>query len=472
MLFVVIASGVFQAIIAITQNIKQGSVGLGLLGESPLVVNAPGVAVFIADGEKYLRAYGLTPHPNILAAWIFVAIFAFYFWYLISIKKTSSSLPLHSRVGVGVYTVLLWSFLLSFSRTIVGLWVLVVFVGLPLLFLKKFKSDYCLKQGVLKLFIVSVAVVAIFSFVFWAQVKSRIHISANEEAVTQRVYYNKVAGSVAASHPAFGVGIGQFVPDMMPSDIVGGFDPVSKQVKLGPISKANIVLPDEINRAGPKTQAAMLQIMGEGAISLEGIIHPLPDPFFVLATENPIEEEGTYDLPVAQLDRFLLKIWMGFLDIKGLKKLCLDSRNYYEFQKRILSEIHPVVNLRTICEIYDFAGSNVSVTEEIADYVAHLIYASRPQNFKECGISAEEFKDDVWIGLSDRVAPFTIETAKRIALLKGRDWIKPSDIKEIAHGVFDHRIVLTLKGRSKGKIRDLPREREFVNELLAKIMPQ
>ena len=264
----------------------------------------------------------------------------------------------------------------------------------------------------------------------------------------------------------------QFVPDMMPSDIVGGFDPVSKQVKLGPISKANIVLPDEINRAGPKTQAAMLQIMGEGAISLEGVIHPLPDPFFVLATENPIEEEGTYDLPVAQLDRFLLKIWMGFLDIKGLKKLCLDSRNYYEFQKRILSEIHPVVNLRTICEIYDFAGSNVSVTEEIADYVAHLIYASRPQNFKECGINGEDFKDDVWIGLSDRVAPFTIETAKRVAFLKERDYIMPSDIKEIAHGVFDHRIVLTLKGRSKGKIRDLPREREFVNELLAKIMPQ
>ena len=264
----------------------------------------------------------------------------------------------------------------------------------------------------------------------------------------------------------------QFVPDMMPSDIIGGFDPVSRQIKLGPISKANIALVDEINRAGPKTQAAMLQIMGERAISLEGVVYPLPDPFFVLATENPIEEEGTYDLPVAQLDRFLLKIWMGFLDIKALKRLCLDSRNYYEFQKRILSEIHPAIDLRTICEIYDFVGENVSVTEEIADYATRLIYASRPQNFKECGINGEDFKDDVWIGLSDRVAPFTIETAKRVAFLKERDYIMPSDIKEIAHGVFDHRIVLTLKGRSKGKIRDLPREREFVNELLIKVTPQ
>lgn len=230
-LLVIIASGLFQSIITVAQYLKQGSIGLWLLGESPLSVDTTGVAVFIADGEKYLRAYGTTPHPNILAAWLFMAIFAFYFWYLYLCgwgkedKKPDlvfkydrdkiRSLVLEI-IPLIFYTFLLFGFFFTFSRVIIGLWVLSILILFAAALLKReFRQNEILKIRILNIFAVSVVVAAVFSLIYWPQVSSRIHISAQEEAVTQRVFYNKIAESTAVSNPLLGIGIGQFVPNFM-----------------------------------------------------------------------------------------------------------------------------------------------------------------------------------------------------------------------------------------------------------------
>lgn len=222
-LIVVIASGFFQSLIAIAQYIKQGSIGLRLLGESPLSADATGVAVFIADGVKYLRAYGTTPHPNILAAWLFMAIFAFYFHYLhkaiidpkqFTYKSDRSYIRLTEMI---IYGVLLFALFFTFSRVIVGLWLAGVAARLLIVFFKRDLRGFfaVAKKPLLALIVTTIVVAVAFSIMFWPQVKSRIRITAQEEAVTQRVFYNKIAGSVAADHSLLGIGIGQFVSSMM-----------------------------------------------------------------------------------------------------------------------------------------------------------------------------------------------------------------------------------------------------------------
>lgn len=230
-LMVIITSGIFQAAIAIAQYLKQGSLGLRLFGESPLSINATGVAVFIADSQKYLRAYGTTPHPNVLAAWLFLAIFAFYFYYfyywrkqagnyVIDVGKSKSPI-LHdcAKSGIcllGIYIVLLFGLFFTFSRVIIFLWALGVAVGGLLLFkegLQGFWAD--IKQRLVAVIIVTLITGGLFAVLFWPQVKSRVLISAGEEAVTQRIFYNKIAESVTAANPVLGIGIGQFVPQLM-----------------------------------------------------------------------------------------------------------------------------------------------------------------------------------------------------------------------------------------------------------------
>jgi O-antigen ligase len=224
-LAVIIASGVFQAIIGIAQYLKQGSLGLRLFGESPLSVNATGVAVFIADSVKYLRAYGTTPHPNVLAAWLFLAIFAFYYWRLYSGKNPNHTFP-HDRgekydgikegAELLIYAVLLFGLFFTFSRAIIGLWALGMAVGVLLLFKGGFRNFLAAaKRRILAAVVVTLITGVLFAVLFWPQVKSRVLISAGEEAVTQRVFYNKIAESVTTANPALGVGIGQFVPQLM-----------------------------------------------------------------------------------------------------------------------------------------------------------------------------------------------------------------------------------------------------------------
>lgn len=215
-LITVVASGLFQSVVAITQYIKQGSIGLRLLSESPLSVNSTGVAVFFADGVKYLRAYGTTPHPNILAAWLLVAIFAFYYWYFYLASRAETTIGRRSVI-LTVYAILLLGFFFTFSRVIIGLWLF----GIAARFVVGLSKDNFrvslrrIGSRTRSLIAFTLVVSAIFVFVYWPQVNSRIHISAQEEAVTQRLFYNKIAESTAVSNPLFGVGIGQFVPNFM-----------------------------------------------------------------------------------------------------------------------------------------------------------------------------------------------------------------------------------------------------------------
>ena len=220
LLLIIIVSGFFQSMVAITQYIKQGGLGLRLLGESPLSVDATGVAVFFADGIKYMRAYGTTPHPNVLAAWLFVAIFALYFYYCYLYKNSNGrylSGAGKESLLMAVYAIVLLAFFFTFSRVVIGLWGLGVVLRVLIVFFKRNSQDIAsqVKSRIVVLTVVSLAILFLFSIIFWPQVKSRIHISAQEEAVTQRIYYNKIAGSAAASHPLIGVGVGQFIPEMM-----------------------------------------------------------------------------------------------------------------------------------------------------------------------------------------------------------------------------------------------------------------
>jgi len=225
-LAVVVISGVFQAAIAIAQYLKQGALGLRLLGESPLSINTTGVAVFIADGMKYLRAYGTTPHPNVLAAWLMLAIFSFYFllfYYLkpqetkaAALNRNSSLIRREDLRWIAIYLILLFGFFFTFSRVIICLWALGTVIGGLLLFRKNFSGFLAgIKRRLVIVAIVTLIAGTFFAFFFWPQVKSRILISAEEEAVTQRIFYNKIAESVTTANPVLGIGIGQFVPQLM-----------------------------------------------------------------------------------------------------------------------------------------------------------------------------------------------------------------------------------------------------------------
>ncbi len=212
-LTVIIASGIFQAAVGIAQYFKQGSLGLKLFGESPLSANAAGVAVFIADGAKYLRAYGTTPHPNVLAGWLFIAIFAFYSYYFYFYPKEKSYSGKFLLAG---YPILLLGLFFTFSRIIIGLWALGATIRILLLFKESFRGFLMTtKQYAITVIAITLVTGTLFTAFFWTQVKSRALVSAEEEAVTQRVFYNKIASSVTTTHPLLGVGVGQFVPQLM-----------------------------------------------------------------------------------------------------------------------------------------------------------------------------------------------------------------------------------------------------------------
>lgn len=193
--FVFLASGIFQAILSIFQYVRQSDLGLRLLGETVLNPDLSNVAIFLANGEKILRSYGTTPHPNVLAFFLFVAIFIYYFLYIEHLKFT------RSKIGLALYAVLLFGFFFTFSRTIIFGW-LVVFVLLPALL--NVENRRKLKRIILTTLLVTAA----FSVFWWPQVLARLQVSPQEEAVSLRGFYNKVS---LFEKPFWGVGIGNFV---------------------------------------------------------------------------------------------------------------------------------------------------------------------------------------------------------------------------------------------------------------------
>jgi MoxR-like ATPase len=218
----------------------------------------------------------------------------------------------------------------------------------------------------------------------------------------------------------------QFTPDLLPGDITGVsiYDQRSGDFEFhkGPIF-ANIVLADEINRASPKTQAALLEVMEEGRVTVDGVTHPVGSPFMVIATQNPIEQAGTYRLPEAQLDRFIMKTSIGYPDHASTLRILAGAG-----VKAHDVTIPPIAVASVIVEMGRLART-VHVDPSINDYVSRLVDATR---------SATEIR----LGASVRGALALVRTAKTLAAAAGRHYVIPDDVKALAEPVLAHRLVL------------------------------
>jgi len=232
----------------------------------------------------------------------------------------------------------------------------------------------------------------------------------------------------------------QFTPDLLPSDLVGSMVYNQKTgeffSKRGPVF-ANIVLADEINRAPAKVQSALLESMAEHQVTLGDQTHQLPDPFIVLATQNPIEQEGTYSLPEAQLDRFMYKVRVHYPNQQE-EKLILDRMCALENPKtskkilpRVLSEARAL-------------STQIYLDEKLKDYILNIIFTSRFPEKK--GLS--ELKSYIQVGGSPRATIFLAKAARAHALIHGRTYVSPDDIKAVCYDVLRHRLILTYEAEA------------------------
>ncbi len=219
----------------------------------------------------------------------------------------------------------------------------------------------------------------------------------------------------------------QFTPDLLPGDITGGyiFNRTKNKFELrkGPIF-ANIILADEINRASPKTQSALLEAMQEGQVTIEGETLPLPVPFLVLATQNPIEYEGTFPLPEAQLDRFMLKLTVGYPNQEE-EKLILRRRRERKQDEVVLRE---VTTSRQVLDMRDCVET-VHVNDDLETYITAIVHATRTDR-------------RVSVGSSPRGSLAFLKIARANAAIESRDFITPDDIKRYAVPVLSHRLIL------------------------------
>ncbi len=237
----------------------------------------------------------------------------------------------------------------------------------------------------------------------------------------------------------------QFTPDLMPSDILGahilqvdGGGQREMEFRPGPVF-TNIMLGDEINRASPKTQSALLEAMQEKSVTLMGVTRKLPKPFFVLASQNPIELEGTYALPEAQLDRFLFKLEVDAAAVSTMKEIILSRRRGEPPKtKFVLSR----EQLDGLFEVMD----RIYLSDAVADYIARLIEATLPDRAE----AMKEVKDYVSYGASPRAAIAVAESARAVALLEGRPTVGFNDVKEVFVPALNHRLVLNYKARFDG----------------------
>lgn len=225
----------------------------------------------------------------------------------------------------------------------------------------------------------------------------------------------------------------QFTPDMLPSDVTGVsiFNQQTREFEFrsGPIM-AQIVLADEINRATPKTQASMLEAMEEKQVTVDGVTHPLPSPFMVLATQNPIEYEGTFPLPEAQLDRFLLRLSIGYPSPAD-EVAVLDRQQF----------AHPVDKLEKVVEVDELLAAQreirkVYVEQNVKNYIVEVTSQTRKHN-------------DVYLGASPRGSLALFRSSQARAALNGRDFVLPDDVKALAESALAHRIIIGPAARIK-----------------------
>ena len=228
----------------------------------------------------------------------------------------------------------------------------------------------------------------------------------------------------------------QFTPDVTPSDITGFTMPSLQtgvmEYKSGAVM-SQIVLADEINRTSPKTQSSLLEVMEEGQVTVDGVTHPLPRPFMVLATQNPVDFVGTYPLPEAQMDRFFLRITIGYPSIEEE----MDVLERYSGQASPLSSLQSVCGAGDVVAMQELVGA-VYCSREVRAYVAQLAALTR----KHPALA---------LGVSPRGAIALIRAAQGCAVLAGRDYILPDDVKRMALPVLSHRLILTPEARMKGQ---------------------
>ncbi len=229
----------------------------------------------------------------------------------------------------------------------------------------------------------------------------------------------------------------QFTPDLMPSDVTGttvlNSHDGTFSFNRGPIF-GNLILIDEINRAPAKTQAALFEVMAEQQVTVDGLTHSLPDPFFVIATQNPIEQEGTYRLPEAQLDRFLLRVVVDYPSLEEEQDILYRFRS--DFRQRLATEIAPVISREKIAECRDIV-EHIHIRDELLDYIAALVHRTRTH-------------PDLYLGASPRASLAILRLAKAVAGLDGRDFVTPDDIQRVAFPALNHRIMLTPEREMEG----------------------
>lgn len=240
----------------------------------------------------------------------------------------------------------------------------------------------------------------------------------------------------------------QFTPDLLPADITG-FNVYDQKTGLfafhpGPVI-TNVLLADEINRTIPRTQSSLLECMEERQVTVDGKTHPLPAPFLVLATQNPIELEGTFALPEAQLDRFLLKTQLGYPDKNE------EVRILERFQETDpFPLLEPVATPEDITELQKIRRS-IRVSPPIREYIADIVHATRAD-------------EAIQFGGSPRASLGLMRAGQALAALRGRNYVLPDDIKYLAHPVLTHRLILTENERLKGKSTD-----HFIEKLIKRI---
>ena len=233
----------------------------------------------------------------------------------------------------------------------------------------------------------------------------------------------------------------QFTPDLMPSDVLGTsvFNPrdVRFDFKKGPIF-SNIILIDEINRSPAKTQAALFEVMEERQVTVDGITYFMDPPFMVLATQNPIDQEGTYRLPEAQLDRFIFKIEVGYPTVED--EISILSEQHNKSQKTILDDIPKIINTQQIAHYRELVLKLV-VEHKLLEYIARIVNETRNNS-------------SLYLGASPRASLAIVKAAKAFAAIRGRDFVTPEDIIEVVPHVLRHRIILTPEKEMEGMTPD------------------
>lgn len=243
----------------------------------------------------------------------------------------------------------------------------------------------------------------------------------------------------------------QFTPDLMPTDVTGtsvfNMKESSFNFRKGPIF-SNIILIDEINRSPAKTQAALMEVMEEKQITYDGETYPMSYPFFVIATQNPVEQEGTYSLPEAQLDRFIFRIKIGYPTLEEEQRII--QRFYGDFDQKQTSVVNKVINpdqLATFRQIVE----KVHIRQELLNYIASVIHNTRNNG-------------DLFLGASPRASLAIMKTSKAMAAISGRDYVTPDDIKTVALGVLNHRLILSHEREMEGHTIE-----EIIADILRKV---